>query len=358
MYNYSKKTYALFAMLLSTVLLSNTAMAASSVGVIAPSKTIVVAPVKPANPRPTLMLGVNGHVMNEPYTELSATNQIQMLNNMHMNIYRIGAFTKPDGTVTLPWYFNPILKAAEAGKVTLLIMLQPRTMDFTKSEADSYEAGKTIGANFAKQYGASIKYYELGNELDNKLILPGQTGRSQVNYDADKFKVVAAYLKGMDEGIKSQDPDAQTMVDAGWLHYAYLRMLDWYGVKFNIVAYHWYSNMEDAVVNDPSLLGGMDISTKLSSFFPNKPIWYTEVNALPNDKLTAAQNEEKQSTFVKSFVEQVKKNPKVQAVVLYELLNEKQKTGREANFGITKWVTPTQLANKRVADDLINGVIQ
>jgi hypothetical protein len=43
------------------------------------------------------------------------------------------------------------------------------------------------------------------------------------------------------------------MITAGWLHYGFLRMCEWYGVKFDVVAYNWYSDMENAAPKGPGI---------------------------------------------------------------------------------------------------------
>lgn len=265
---------------------------------------------------------------------------------MNMNWYRIDVLTQSDGTVTVPNTLNPLLDAAAAGNVKLLPMLNPRTMNLSDSEAESYKKGKTLGANFAAKYAKYFSYYDLGNDLDLKVLLPNKTGQSQEHYDRKKFNTMAAYLKGMDEGIKSKDASAKTMISAGWLHYGFLRMCDWYGVKFDVVAYHWYSDMEAAAPKSPNNIP--DITKKLSSLFPDKPIWFTEFNY--RFKSSSTTNEQDQQTFIKNFVTKCKNNPQVKVALIYELFDEPYKSGNEATYGIVKWLTKyTSWKNKLVA---------
>jgi hypothetical protein len=190
-----------------------------------------------------------------------------------------------------------------------------------------------LGANFASKYGQYFTYYDLGNDLELKLLLPNKTGRSQLHYDRQKFNTTAAYLKGMDEGIKANDPDAQTMIDAGWMHYAFLRMCVWYGIKFDIIAYHWYSDMEGAAANQRDPVP--DITQKLSQLFPDKPIWFTEFNY--RYKAGKESNEEDQDDFVSKFIEKCRNNPQVKVAIIYQLFDEPYKSFQESNFGILKW---------------------
>ncbi|MBL4674915.1 MAG: glycosyl hydrolase 53 family protein [Mucilaginibacter sp.] len=300
----------------------------------------------------SLQLGINGHPLGDkPYLAVSATKQISMLNNMNMTWYRVDMLSQADGTITVPTLLDPLLSAAAAGNVKILPMLNPRTLDYNDSEANSYKKGKTLGANFASKYAKYFTYYELGNDLDLRVLLPNTTGQSQAHYDRKKFNTLAAYLKGMDEGLKSKDADAKTMISAGWLHYGFLRMCDWYGVKFDVVAYHWYSDMEAAAPKSPNNIP--DITKKLGSLFPKKPIWFTEFNY--RYKSSSTTNESDQQTFVKNFINKCKANAQVKVAIVYELFDEPAKTGAEASYGIMKWATQfTVWKNKLVASLLGN----
>jgi len=298
----------------------------------------------------SLQLGISGHPLGDaPYIKTPPTKQIQLIKGMGMNWYRVDVQTTSDGTVTVPYLFEPLREAAAAGKVNILPMLYTRTLDLSASTSAAYKAGKTIGSNFAAKYGQYFTYYELGNDLELKLLLPNKTGASQDDYDRAKFNVVASYLKGMDEGIKSKDAGAKTMIAAGWLHYGFLRMLDWSGVKFDVVAYHWYSEMEAIAPNSPTNIP--DITKKLSTLFPDKPIWFTEINQRYKNTSTY---EKDQNAFLSKFITKCKNNPQVKVAIIYELFNEPQKSSAlEANYGIIKWTTPyTVWLKKLVANNL------
>ncbi|MDB4919461.1 glycosyl hydrolase [Mucilaginibacter sp.] len=297
----------------------------------------------------TLQLGINGHPLGDaPYVATSATKQIALIKSMGMSWYRFDVQSTSDGSITVPYLSNPLITAADAGNVKLLPMLYPRTLDYSASQSESYKAGKLLGSNFAAKNGSHFDYYELGNDLELKLLLPNQTGVSQADYDRNKFNVLAAYLKGMDEGIKLKDPGAKTMISAGWLHYGFLRMLDWYGVKFDIVAYNWYSEMEAIAPNSPTNIP--DITVKLSSLFPGKPIWITETNTRYKAVNSAEQD---QNAFLTKFIAKCKNNPQVKVLLIYELFNEPAKNTLEGNYGIVKWTNPfTTWAKKTVANNL------
>ncbi|TSD63825.1 hypothetical protein FFF34_014745 [Inquilinus sp. KBS0705] len=290
-----------------------------------------------SNSSSSFVLGVNGHPLGDlAYLGTPAAAQIDMIKKMGMGIYRINVLSTSDGTCTVPKVLQPLLDAAAAGNVTLLPMLTPRTLDYGDTEDAAYTKGKTIGANFAAKYAAVFNYYDLGNDLDVRSILSGKDGRITEDYDQKKLRVTAAYLTGMSEGIHANDPDAQTMISAGWLHWGFIKFCESYGLKYDILAYHWYSDMEAAIARSTSLKIS-DITIKLNTLFPGKPIWITETNFRASNLATL---EADQNTFLTNFITKCKANPTVKAVLVYELFDEPYKNGGEQHYGIAKWATP------------------
>lgn len=280
--------------------------------------------------------GVAGHALSASphYLNTPAEEQMKMLKGMGMNIYRFQVMTMSDGRSTVPWRLDPFVKAAKKHGITLLPMIYTRTLDFSVSNSESYQRGKRLGKGFASKYKDIFTYYELGNELDIDCVIPGLPGKSQFSYNQKKFKTIAAYLKGMNHGIKSEDPDAKTMINAGWLRYAYLLMLENHGIDFDIIAYHWYSDMEGPARRD---FGIDDIIEKLTQKF-DKPIWFTEFNARPKD---VADMEKRQDSFLSSFLKRCKDHPQVQAAIVFQLFDTPEKNGYgEQNYGIVKWRDP------------------
>jgi hypothetical protein len=293
-------------------------------------------------------LGVNGHPLGDmAYLGVPAADQINMIKKMGMGIYRINILSTSDGTCTVPKVLQPLLDAASAGNVTLLPMLTPRTLSYNDSEADAYQKGKVLGGNFAAKYASVFKFYDMGNDLDLATLLAGKDGRVTEDYNISKLRVTAAYLKGMSEGIHANDPDAQTMISAGWVHWGFIKFCETYGVKFDVLAYHWYSDMEAAIVRAKSL-NITDITVKLNSLFPGKPIWITETNFRAENLSTL---ESDQNTFLTNFIAKCKANHTVKAVLVYELFDEPYKNGAEQHYGIAKWAAPyLKWINKLVAD--------
>jgi hypothetical protein len=301
----------------------------------------------------SLGLGVNGHPFTDaPYVQTSAAKQISLLKGMGLNWYRINVQTKSDGSAASSM-FESMRQAAANGSVNLLPMLYLRTLDFSKSESLNYQLGKTLGSNFAAKYGQYFSMYNLGNDLELTLLFANKTGASSSHYNKQKTNITAAYLKGMDEGIKAKDAGAKTMIDVGWLHYGFLQMCTTYGVKYDAIGYHWYSDMENAAPNSPTNIP--DITIKIASLFPTKQLWFTECGYRYKSSLSIAANEAAQSKFIMSFLAKCQRNPSVKCLMFYELFDEPYKSYQESKFGLLKWTASyTVWAKKPAANALAN----
>ncbi|AMR32523.1 hypothetical protein A0256_14360 [Mucilaginibacter sp. PAMC 26640] len=294
-----------------------------------------------------MFLGINGHPFGDAaYLATPATKQVAMLKSMNMNWYRINVLTTSDGTISAfsSSLFASLQEAAASGKVNLLPMLYTRTLSLNDNAADAYKKGKVLGGNFAAKYGQYFTYYNLGNDLELDLLNKHTTGREVSNYDAAKSSITAAYLKGMDEGIKLNDPGAKTIIDAGWLHWGFLTICKNNDVNFDAVGYHWYSDMEGPAARAPYNIS--DITVTLANNFPDKEIWFTEYGY--RYKALSLKNEADQNEFMTKFVEKCKNNPRVKVAIAYELFDEPYKGSHEGNYGFMKWTNLFTVSLKKL----------
>lgn len=282
-----------------------------------------------------LKLGINGHLGDAPYLNVPCAIQIEMLKERGFSYYRINVQTKDDGTASSSMRLKSLQIAADAANIKLLPMLYLRKLDYNKSEEYNYDCGKQIGSRFAALYGKYFEFYNLGNDEELPIIYKNKTGIKPEHYDPVKFKATAAFLKGMDEGIKENDMNAKTMIGAGWLHFGFLQMCEDYGIKFDRIAYNWYSDMENAAARAPYFI--TDITQTLTNLFPDKPIWFAEYNY--RYKATSNTNEIDQDEFVKRFTAKCSANPNVKVAIIYQLFDEPYKSTHEATYGIIKWKT-------------------
>lgn len=284
----------------------------------------------------TFNLGVNGHPLGpESYTSVPAKEQIALLKKLGMKSYRFDVTTTlSNGKMHAENYFTPLKYAAAEAGIVLVPMLYARGLDFNMKMSEAYNQGRWVAELFAQRYKNDFHYYNIGNELENLFILPLKSGTSSSHYDLKKFNIALHYLWGMNDGIKAKDPTAKTIINACWLHTAYIKMLENKGLKFDIIGWQWYDYMERSA---KSSYGINDISTYLTSRF-SKPIWFTEVGYKNNNNST---KESDRKAFFDSFMAKVAKNPRVKGAFIYELFDEPEKNHvHESYYGIIKWYTP------------------
>lgn len=290
--------------------------------------------------------GINGHPLtNVDYTVGSIESQLALLKEHQLEYYRIDITTDEDGIInTYPDKFDELIEKANQLQIRILpiIKIDNHLDKFNISAEEAYDLGKRQMAGFIKNYGKHFEYYELGNEQENKIINANSNGMYMTDYDAVKFKVLLSYLKGMTESLKRIQPEANTMISAGWLHWGYFDLLQSAGLDFDIISYHWYSNMGSMF---KSRYENVNIIDTLNAKY-NKPIWITEINKKDG---SIHHTEEAQALWVDYFMHELDHQSNVKAFFIYELYDEPNLKHQswagegEANYGIVQWErTPKQ----------------
>jgi len=294
----------------------------------------------PGQPDPVkLIRGMNGHPLNQiAYRKISLPLQFEMLKQLSVNYYRFDVPIDSDGNIKNSSSFHTMEILSATHNIGLLPMIYMVGLNYNDNAKTSFAKGYKIGNNFAKKYGRTIKYYELGNEQELAMSKKGTSGSSPDDYDINKVKIAAAYWKGMIAGIKKKYPAAKTIINCGgWFHYSFFKLLDKENVDYDIIGYHWYSNMDDYAKSV-----NVDISKVISQQF-KKPVWFTEVNLVNG---TNKKTEQDQEAWIKQFTLSCQKYPAVQAIFIYELLDEpelkdaaelKDAPVTEKNYGMVKW---------------------
>lgn len=295
--------------------------------------------------RKNFSFGINGHPIGVPsYMSQTAEYQADLLNRMGMDTYRIDVLTQADGSLSsYSWnLFRRIQETTSAKNIRILPMVYTRTLRYSMTEEEAYDAGYRLGSGFAQRYGHLFTYYNTGNELQLNFLDSTRhiTGQLREHYNYEKFVVAASYLKGMGKGIKDNDSDAQIIINACWTHFGYFDLLQDYGVPFDIVGWQWYDDME----REAPKAGINDITTVLAERY-KKPIWFTEVGTRIRK---TPDYEQLQHDFTLSFIEKCRQNPQVHTVLLYELFDRQQERSHlEANYGILKWRGPNNTGIRR-----------
>lgn len=285
-------------------------------------------------PQTDFTLGIGGELYyREEYSVIPISKQLDIIKGLGLDFYRINLPVSANGSLSSPAPLQELLKAASERKLQILPTLYLRGLDYTLTETVAYEKGKALGLGFATRYGEYFTYYELGYEQENALIVLNAAGTEESDYHAGKFKILAQFLKGVNEGIKAKDITGKTIINARWLHYTYLKMLENAGVAFDIIGYHWFSKYEKDALEQ---FGITNIADKLSSLF-TKPIWFTAVNRT-NGSYT--NNESDQQEWLVNFINTYRNKPSVKAIFVEGLVDNAAAATPEYRFkGIAKWRT-------------------
>ncbi len=231
---------------------------------------------------------------------------------------------------------DAILAAAERAGVELLPVLFPPAPTENTEQA-WYEAARRYGEECARRYRGRIRYFELSNELDCRCMTKwpnggDRDGAAMSDYDEAKYAPIRGLLRGLAEGVRAGDPECLRLVDtAGWLHFGFVDLLVRDGVPFDILAWHWYSEMRDLAARIESYSGTYVVLDKLAGY--GKPVWVTEGNARDG---ALGRTEDEQTEYLTSTLRRLRDTGKVDAYVVYELFDEPYllSSGGEAYCGI------------------------
>jgi len=286
--------------------------------------------------------GINGHPVSDvDYVESSLDQQLNLIKEHQLDFYRFDVRINEAGEVIWnPERFQELLIKSRQMEIELLpvILINQFLGDYKISESEAFRRGKVQMEGFTKKYGSYINYYALGNEQDIRIINEKTDGKFTSDYDYEKFKIVAAYLQGMEEGIKSIKPEAKTIVNsAGWLHYGYYQLLKENNVNYDILGYHWYS-FTDSYSRDFGEGNNMNIIRNRFS----KPIWLTEINRADGSRGDYYNN---QARLMERFIEDLNNHPQIKGFFIYELYDQPALSQSEnskypqSEFGIIKWTS-------------------
>lgn len=235
------------------------------------------------------------------------------------------------------WEMNDAIvrAAAEAGVELLPVLFPPAPAEST--EEAWYAASRAYAAECARRYRDEVGYFELSNEQDGRCMtrFPNggdRDGASIDDYDPEKYAPIRGMLRGLADGLRAEHPDCRRMIDtAGWLHFGFVDLLVRDNVPFDILAWHWYSEMRDLTAPIESYSGTYTVLDELAGY--GRPIWLTEGN-VRNGTLT--NTEEEQAEYLVSTIRKVRDTGRVDGYVVYELFDEPEIiwAAGEAYYGI------------------------
>jgi hypothetical protein len=273
--------------------------------------------------------GVNGHPVSQVgYFQVPIATQLDLVKELGAGWYRTD--WGPDAFHNQAARFDELVAEAARRKIHLLpVLFAPngRSRDATPEQIRA--AAFAFARAAVSRYKGQITHWELSNEIDNyAMIHKGEkardgkvwqwgdpAGNRPEDYEESRYQKAKAEIQGLYGGVKAADPNAMTMVDTGgWLHYGFVeRLVNEDRVPFDILAWHWYSEMGEMT----RVQGKLDLVTKLAGY--GKPLWITEIN---RNGGSMNRGEKDQADYVGKAAAQLRGNPAIAALFIYELLDE------------------------------------
>ncbi|MBN1555394.1 MAG: hypothetical protein JXA11_11665 [Phycisphaerae bacterium] len=202
----------------------------------------------------------------------------------------------------------------------------------------------------AEKWRGKIKVWDLANEPDGWVVNPSVAvhGDKPEHYVPERIEVCAAMLKGQADGLKAGDPSALVSLNTGgWLHYAFVDLMIQRGVGFDILSWHWYSDM--GWMDNVEKMGGFNVLAKLKTY--GKPIWIGECNYRPNVSIVSKGRDDPQADeWLLSTLRRLHRYRRegVEAVFIYQLLDQPTlgENNPESYYGLVKIQTVTDPKTK------------
>ena len=296
-----------------------------------------------SRPRATEFIwGIQGHPGKQAAYAASGpglTRQFEYLNSLQVTHYRVDVY--PDSAGRVERAFEGILDAAAAHGIEILPVLVAHP-DWNAPESSNYRRGYGMGYNFASRYRGRFTHVEAGNELDNQVLRfsvdssvsppkANYPGGSALDHYVDTLLTrTTSFLRGMTDGVHRAAPGTGVIIDANWRHYGFFEALHRDSVAFDVYGYHWYSEMGDFAA---------EVLPHLPD--PDKEIWITEASRRNTGK--AYKDPVEQAEWIAEFARQVSAIPRVKALFVYELYEERAfgDTEGESYYGIVGCSEPT-----------------
>jgi hypothetical protein len=298
----------------------------------------------PPNPGPDpsgkLAIGSNGGIMwgtnvhpiqgGTPYASMPIDVQFQKAQDLNLKRLRLDLYDAGQQSQTV---LSSALAEAGVRPVEVLPIIIPNFQGYRDEQAafdDCKKLLQTYAGNFKQ-----VAVWELGNEFELASQIRGQ-GSVIGDYDHAKYLLARGCYRGMIAGLKDANPSALSCIDtSGHGHFGWTDELWKDGVKWDITGEHFYS--EKGVVDIRHLYLEVGETDKLALLKKNygRPIWMTEFNYWfadnePPDKAAMAGYLSKTMAQYDGFA----KDYGLEAVDIYELLDQPQIVGREGDFGL------------------------
>lgn len=208
-----------------------------------------------------------------------------------------------------------------------------------------YQLGRDLGREWSSRYRGKVRYYQLANEVTGTAARrPEDTGptlenRYDLKFDANRAERVAQYERGLADGVKQGDKNAQRMITGHWVLVDIISYLIKQGVNFEIVGWDWYSDMG---IDPATTKVDKQVDLDLPGIFTalGKDFWLAEVNKEAGSFKGTA---EQQATYLTNVADVVVANPNIKGMVVHMLPDMAAEQGEDT--GELGLVTVNQQAN-------------
>lgn len=263
--------------------------------------------------------GVNGHPLTQQeYKYKTLDNQIQWLKDLGVNYYRIDVPINSEGKARNDTYFLELLAKLKASGIKPMLALFPSGVDRSAQDSISiYNQYFALGEKFINRYGSDVDVLEVGNEWDLKLMKKNakNDGTKASHYQTQLIGKQMWMLAGIVDGMKNIKPTLKVSMSLTWVHWYYLDILKRYRIKYDIIGYHWYSNMGD-ITKTAAPYG--NFLPKIADRY-KKEIWITEFNTHRGSKNISFV---KQNDYLKNSLQRIVDQKVVRGFFIYELLDQ------------------------------------
>jgi hypothetical protein len=290
----------------------------------------------------------------EAYNLFTPEEQMRVLQEMGVDWYRVSWSDQ-----TTPEQMDHVLAAAAAAKINILPVLTPE-VDLTVDRplADYESEAEQFARKWVGRYADRLSIWELANELDDPAILrrgdinpangqPWDTGSPDgseiLHYEPQRLSRALAVLEGLSRGVAAVQPSARRLIGtAGWKHYGFLQAVERAQIPYEIIAWHWYSEM-GTMTN----AGGTNVLAQLQQF--HRDIWITEAGRRDGSMMHTETEQAKY--YTEDIPRMAAFYPEVKAYFVYELLDEPALgfMNGEAYYGVVK-VEPDNAGVWKVTD--------
>lgn len=177
------------------------------------------------------------NTIGDPYQPDNVDRALKLAKKLGVSHLRINY--EPYGDEINDDFIN---RVAKTGIEPVLIVESPWPLHQI-FEKENYQSGYNLGKRVASRYQNKIKYFQVANEVSGIAIKPRHPGNKFSDYDLAKYQIMRDWLKGLADGIRAGNPQAQRIVSSNWIATAVIDEIIKDGVEFEIIGWDWFSEM-------------------------------------------------------------------------------------------------------------------